>query len=514
MLGELTPDILHAFGDNLKAMNSFLDSWNAALTGSPILRSQSGYGYGGYGCEDLPEAKTILCPSKDYANINTCTVHDFARSTNSTTDAAWVLVDDLYALNFDGTHTLTVPAQSAFSQTAAPHSFSFWIKADSVASGTILEMPFRYKIFLSGGNLYYRVFEDSESYFGRYVTAPDTSAMHHVVINWEFGNQSEDISIYIDGEHVEGIFQAVEGFGNYNADIADWTIGEGLDGKLDDIRFFQSVLTLGNITLLSSERGVCLAPTTSNGVVGGGQSLIFGVTNLNGTGGVVSGGTPNIYAQFNPDVLGGVVAAGQAANAKIVIAGTDGGAVAGGSSTDAKIVAVEPAGGMVAGGLSQTSTYLSEIVSGGLVAGGESDVSITLTLASGGVLGGGEAVLRSSTSVNGSGGVVGGGSAAITTNITEYASGGVVVVQNRFANGYAYRLPLTIPADKVAADLHNFPVGVILQLSSSDFVITDSVGNVLDHEVRDQDDDFYWLFFKASLSSSQDNQFYVYFGGE
>ncbi|MEZ5951196.1 MAG: hypothetical protein R3C12_18685 [Planctomycetaceae bacterium] len=69
--------------------------------------------------------------------------------------------------------------------------------------------------------------------------------------------------------------------------------------------------------------------------------------------------------------------------------------------------------------------------------------------------------------MNGSGGVVGGGSAAITTNITEYASGGVVVVQNRFANGYAYRLPLTIPADKVAADLHNFPVGVILQLSSS-----------------------------------------------
>ncbi|MEZ5951195.1 MAG: LamG-like jellyroll fold domain-containing protein [Planctomycetaceae bacterium] len=188
--------------------------------------------------------------------------------TNSTTDAAWVLVDDLYALNFrwdahaDSSSTICI-----FSDCRT--AFVLVLDQGRQCCQTILEMPFRYKIFLSGGNLYYRVFEDSESYFGRYVTAPDTSAMHHVVINWEFGNQSEDISIYIDGEHVEGIFQAVEGFGNYNADIADWTIGEGLDGKLDDIRFFQSVLTLGNITC-SHPSGQHLLPphqTVSSAVV-------------------------------------------------------------------------------------------------------------------------------------------------------------------------------------------------------------------------------------------------------
>ncbi|HCS50101.1 HK97 family phage prohead protease [Rubinisphaera sp.] len=54
----------------------------------------------------------------------------------------------------------------------------------------------------------------------------------------------------------------------------------------------------------------------------------------------------------------------------------------------------------------------------------------------------------------------------------------------------------------------------VLQLPSSDFVITDSDGIVCDQEIRDQDDDFYWVFFKVSLSSTSDNQFYVYFGGE
>ncbi len=413
--------------------------------------SGGGYGYG-YGCDDLPAAEMILCPSKDTSNIDTSHLHDFVRGTDSSTDASWVLVDDLYAVDFDGTNSIDVPSDSAFPQNAAPHSITFWIKADSIG-GTILDMEDQYQVYLSGTNLYYRFFEvGSSDFFGRFVSFDDTTSIHHIGLVWNGNNDSSGISVYVDGDYVEGVPQSTGTVSSYSGTALGLTIGDGFDGKLDDIRFYNAELSSAQIAVLASERGICIEEAEIGGLVGGGVA--------------------NMYAAFNPDINGGLLA--------------------GGDSEYTSSSSADGSGGVVTGGNIESSVIVFDIAEGGLTAGGEALIFTSLT---------------------GRGGAVVSGSAQIATNISEQSSGGLVICQPMFANGFTKRITLTIPASKVSADLIHFPVGAILQLSSSVFIITDSEGTVLDHELRDEDDDIKWIFFKASLSSTIDNIFYLYHGG-
>ena len=231
--------------------------------------SGGGYGYG-YGCDDLPAAEMILCPSKDTSNIDTSHLHDFVRGTDSSTDASWVLVDDLYAVDFDGTNSIDVPSDSAFPQNAAPHSITFWIKADSIG-GTILDMEDQYQVYLSGTNLYYRFFEvGSSDFFGRFVSFDDTTSIHHIGLVWNGNNDSSGISVYVDGDYVEGVPQSTGTVSSYSGTALGLTIGDGFDGKLDDIRFYNAELSSAQIAVLASERGICIEEAEIGGLVGGG----------------------------------------------------------------------------------------------------------------------------------------------------------------------------------------------------------------------------------------------------
>ena len=46
----------------------------------------------------------------------------------------------------------------------------------------------------------------------------------------------------------------------------------------------------------------------------------------------------------------------------------------------------------------------------------------------------------------------------------------------------------------------------------SKFLVTDTMGNVKDHEVREFDGETFWIYFRSDLSSSVDNKFYIYGG--
>ncbi|WP_041397938.1 LamG domain-containing protein [Rubinisphaera brasiliensis] len=470
----------------------------------------AGYGYG-Y-CPESSQAELIIVPSADDHNVDSTNFLDFAGVhspvlVNADATAAWINEashNGVRAIQFDGTDDVINVPTTSMTVTSAPLTICMWAKADSLSSKHVLfAKKDEYEFYFQYGDIRFRYFEQGSSDFaGRFHDFTNDGSAHHLAVTWGgSGNDDNSIQFFVDGTYQDnsGPFSvgSVSLLGNAGYDVtigANWdgtSVSDAFDGWMDDIRFYKTVLTTDEISTLAEERRACFPET----------------------GGVVAGGLSQVWRTIPEQMEGGVTTAGEALFGVQMNPLAGGGTVAGGDSDNTKIVTLQTAGGVVAGGVSQTRTYLSEVVSGGLVAGGESDVSITLTLTGGGVLVGGGALLNSTTTATGSGGVVSGGSAQISTNITECASGGVVVVQPVFANGYAYRLPLTIPAEKVSSDLFNFPVGVVLQLSSSDFIITDSMGNVLDYEIRDQDDDLYWLFFKAALSSSQDNEFFVYFGG-
>lgn len=229
---------------------------------------------------------------------------------------------------------------------------------------------------------------------------------------------------------------------------------------------------------------------------------------------------------FEEDPTGGVVVGGWAAwdgiHGGILLGGSaqpdieqavSGGVVVGSNATVSGSQTISVSGGVVIGGVADVSESDDVEVSGGVVAGGVSVVTITFSPSiSGGVVAGGLGDAGGSVTEIPTGGAVSGGVAVQTISFSPPASGGVEILQARYANGYKYRLLLTVPASKVDANLEGFIVGWSTDtLSTSDILITDTSDNTKPSEVRELDD-ILTVFFRADLSSSVDNDFYVYWG--
>lgn len=222
---------------------------------------------------------------------------------------------------------------------------------------------------------------------------------------------------------------------------------------------------------------------------------------------------------FSETGEGGVEVGGESNNTKIVIATTDGGILAGGESVNAKIVMLSSTGGIIAGGAAIVSGMtFDEVAVGGIEAGGTSiSAKIVFETSSDGVEAGGESNSWTEISI-GKGSLLTGGSADINSSTSIIASGGAVICQPYFSNGFLYRTTLTIPASNLTENLQSYYAGVIVDLPSeapldSTFLVTDTSGNVKDHEVRDFDGLSGWLFFRADLSAKEDNEFHIYSGG-
>ncbi|MEX1040182.1 MAG: hypothetical protein WDZ51_06115 [Pirellulaceae bacterium] len=168
-------------------------------------------------------------------------------------------------------------------------------------------------------------------------------------------------------------------------------------------------------------------------------------------------------------------------------------------------------GGVVCGG-SAPVNHISQVDStGGLLAGGSAHLNITTNDVGGfgGILAGGSAIVILAGSIyheNGTGGAVAGGSALNELIISSYES-------------FDYRRKITIPSSSISADLENFYIGISLEVDpdnvyhDNDFQITDLDDNIISHELRHYADGLVIVFFKSSLSSSSDNEFWFYYGG-
>jgi len=218
-------------------------------------------------------------------------------------------------------------------------------------------------------------------------------------------------------------------------------------------------------------------------VIWDGGNCVFGTLPCQkvATGGLLAGGSAVVLSGdvFHEVADGGVFAGGECSHTIIAWESATGGLLAAG---EADLEVVQMVGGLVAGGSATVSTRLSGMSLGGMLAGGEcSNTKIVLETAAGGVVAGGAATLPNSA-------------------------------------GYLYRTTLTIAAEQLTADLHSFYVGKVVALPvelplDSTFLVTDIHGNIKDHEIRNFDGSTVWIFFRADLSASIDNEFFVFSGG-
>jgi hypothetical protein len=101
----------------------------------------------------------------------------------------------------------------------------------------------------------------------------------------------------------------------------------------------------------------------------------------------------------------------------------------------------------------------------------------------------------------------------------------VTVPSGWYDTDWAYRIPFTVPASEVASDLTDFPITVTndglpasfftnVQSDGGDIVVTDYDGNKLPLELVhiDTASSELELYFKDDLSSTVNNQFYIYYG--
>ena len=243
------------------------------------------------------------------------------------------------------------------------------------------------------------------------------------------------------------------------------------------------------------------------GVVAGGTAETGGQQTVVPHGGLVAGGISPVTMIDFIDGSGGIVLNGTAI--PVVSIPIEGGIVLGGSASLTLSDVIEPSGGVLVGGVALVSLAKTEEVAGGVVAGGVSVVVVGMGV-SGGALVGGIADEAFEDIFVPHGGLLAGGLGQVQYDMIAPVSGGVVIGQATYANGFKYRLSITIPASKVSADLHGFVCGYTTDaIDTADIQITDSEGTELASEVRQILERLH-VFFKADLSSTVDNIFYVY----
>lgn len=193
-----------------------------------------------------------------------------------------------------------------------------------------------------------------------------------------------------------------------------------------------------------------------------------------------------------------------------------GGAVGAGAALASMRFKKTANGRTVGGGEGSVIAGYSEIATGGALGDGAGllDVSraISVTASDGAVCDGVAVVDHDQTYREASGGALAGGSASATSVYHFAATGGAIVTQQEFSTGFTHRIKVTVPSGKIAEDL-NMLLAVRIDATPNSLV-TDSSGRTLSHEIRETTDTDTALVFGCSLSSTSDNDFYVYFDHE
>lgn len=199
---------------------------------------------------------------------------------------------------------------------------------------------------------------------------------------------------------------------------------------------------------------------------------------------------------------------------------TGGGVVVGGTAAVTSSTTYTPIGGVLVGGTATPTGSQTWTPTGGLLAGGAAtQTQDHVPAVSGGVLVGGAATVSLEVGVHG--GVVMGGAATVQVAYAPSVSGGVIVGPPRFANGYRFRVAITVPSGKVASDQTNFVILINALLtashvaSSSDFRFETTGGTWLPHEVINYNASTGRLHaaVKSTLLTGSTNTIYLYYGG-
>ena len=220
------------------------------------------------------------CPSLDVAGNGTSTLTDFAGSNNGALQAMesgdWVAdttAGGVRCLEFGGTDEYVTGFPGSLFASRSQLSVTFWFKrsaSPTASSSRVLLGPSPF----SNGALGIQIWSDSFFYVSP-VNATNYASFGQSDTNWHniavvydgtaTGN-SNRLKIYLDGTSQSlafvGTIAASTGASTGRWDIGrgDSTIGQG---RVDDIRLFQRVLTQAEITRLASKRGY--EPTLKSG---------------------------------------------------------------------------------------------------------------------------------------------------------------------------------------------------------------------------------------------------------
>lgn len=146
-----------------------------------------------------------------------------------------------------------------------------------------------------------------------------------------------------------------------------------------------------------------------------------------------------------------------------------------------------------------------------------SPVTIYTEIASGGAVCSGTAPVEFIDSIHeiASGGAVLGGSATLTMVQNEIATGGAVLGSATYSNGFNHRLKIIVAASNVSDDLYGYHMALVVTIPETlatlgEFAL-ESNGVTLTSHTHSYVDDVLHLFAKTDLSSTIDNEFFLYF---
>jgi len=321
---------------------------------------------------------------------------------------------------------------------------------------------------------------------------PAVTGWYHVVMQWTTGG-----SVFFFLNNVK--YTATTTFPGFDTTIGFPTIristgGILADQKIEQLMLFDSALSdseVGEIYYYGA--GAYYSETYTQSVSGGaavgGIANVGVITSHSASGGLIAGGESTISRDI-PEFI------------------ASGGMVAGASSFPLVERSIIASGGTVAAGESIVSRDIPEqVASGGMAAGGSAYVFKDVD-----VICGGSAVVNVITNHDVTGGVNIGGQAAsyIGVNVSGGSRVSGEAIEQHLINWH-YSVTLTIPAGRVSEDRFKQLVRVRIPTTAiiTDYVVLDSIGNMIASEIRRNETDFAVLAIKANLKASEDTTYEV-----
>ncbi|MFQ5566191.1 MAG: DUF4347 domain-containing protein, partial [Paracoccaceae bacterium] len=197
-------------------------------------------------------------------------------------DPAWLCVAGGFALDFDGSDYVEVPDTPDLDFGATrDFSISAWFYRDGTATEIVLAKRngtgagnVGYSVGVSGDRIVLEVADGTNEYRVLSTTTFTTPGWHHVAVVWDDSAEANTL-VYIDGVDDTGTrfgpHGAIGSLANSLAfHIGAMSGGFNFDGRLDDVRVYDSVLSAAEVAALAAS-----PPTACNSLTladhGGGQ---------------------------------------------------------------------------------------------------------------------------------------------------------------------------------------------------------------------------------------------------